>query len=326
MAQHHGRASPKLLPKQWGIGYDMVQKTIEVKTQLAMHHASHPLCRRHRTDLLSLNHKRMNEEFHTDTLFSKYESYSKSTCAQLFTTRSGFVVIYPMTSKPRCVEVWTFLIQDIGIPNKLFCNNAPEMVGLETNFCKATNYYRISLATNEPYTQKQNHTAEGTIGHMCQCWLDIQQQKQVSPRLWQLWGSDEPECFSDGNFIPEVDDVDRYDEYIGAELLFDFLCDDAARGHVIKHVKGEDGQPIGKQSINPILDSRMYTVQLSDGSHHKLSANIIAENLYAQVNEHRHHQLIFQEIIGHQTNAEYDNEMPIKTGLNFHLSKTMKGW
>jgi hypothetical protein len=50
--------------------------------------------------------------------------------------------------------------------------------------------------------------------------------------------ADEPDYFDDGNFIPEVDDVNRYDEYIGTEVLFDFLGDDAARGQVIKHVKG----------------------------------------------------------------------------------------
>jgi hypothetical protein len=61
-------------------------------------------------------------------------------------------------------------------------------------------------------------------------------------------------------------------------LMFDFIGNDVPRGQVIKRVKGEDGQPIGKRYVNPILDSRMYTIQLSDGLHHELSANI-AENL-----------------------------------------------
>jgi hypothetical protein len=60
------------------------------------------------------------------------------------------------------------------------------MVSPETNFCKATNYYKIKQATNKPYTPKQNHIAEGTIGHMRQCWLDIWQQNQVSPWLWDF--------------------------------------------------------------------------------------------------------------------------------------------
>jgi hypothetical protein len=157
-----------------------------VTTQLTLRHATHALRPRYRTDLLSLNHKQINEEFHLDTLFSKYESYSKNTCAQVFTTQSGFVVVYPMTSKSRCAEALTTLVQDVGIPNSLFCDNAPERVGPKTDFCKTTNYYKIKLSTNEPHTPKQNRIAEGTIGHMCWRWLAIQQQKQVSLRLWDF--------------------------------------------------------------------------------------------------------------------------------------------
>jgi hypothetical protein len=124
------------------VGYQIntAQRTIEVTTQLAMCHASHTLHKRYQTDLLLLNHKQMDEEFHTDTLVSKYESYSKNTCAQVFTTQSGFIVIYPMTSKARCAKALMLLIQDLGIPNNLFCDNAPEMISPETSFCKATNY------------------------------------------------------------------------------------------------------------------------------------------------------------------------------------------
>jgi hypothetical protein len=136
--------------------------------------------------------------------------------------------------------------------------------------------------------------------------------------------ADEPNCFDDSGFIPDVDNVDGYDEYIRAELMFDFMGDDAARGRVIKRAKGEDRQPLGTCNSNPILDTRMYTVQLSDGSHHELSANIIAKNLYSQVNEQGHQQLIFWEIIGHRTNEEYTDEMPIKMGSNFHLPKPQR--
>jgi hypothetical protein len=100
----------------------------------------------------------------------------------VFTTQSGFVIMYPM----RCAEALTTLVQDVGIPNSLFCDNAPEMVGHETNFRKTTNYYKIKLLTNEPHTPKQNRIAEGTISHMRWHWLAIQQQKQVSLQLWDF--------------------------------------------------------------------------------------------------------------------------------------------
>jgi hypothetical protein len=53
--------------------------------------------------------------------------------------------------------------------------------------------------------------------------------------------TDEPDCFDDNGFVPDVDNIDTYEEYIRAELMFDFMGDDVTRGQVIKHVKGEDG-------------------------------------------------------------------------------------
>jgi hypothetical protein len=43
-AWHHGKASLELLQKQWGIGYEAAQKTIEVTTQFILRHATHLLC------------------------------------------------------------------------------------------------------------------------------------------------------------------------------------------------------------------------------------------------------------------------------------------
>ena len=42
-----------------------------------------------------------------------------------------------------------------------------------------------------------------------------------------------------------------------------------------------DGNPIGIANDNPILDSRIYVVEWSDGRTEDLMANIIAENLFA---------------------------------------------
>ena len=44
----------------------------------------------------------------------------------------------------------------------------------------------------------------------------------------------------------------------------------------------QDGQPIGRPSNNPLLDSRRYKVEYLDGTTEVLTANIIAENSLAQ--------------------------------------------
>lgn len=48
-------------------------------------------------------------------------------------------------------------------------------------------------------------------------------------------------------------------------------------GKVMKHLKSEEGQPIGKYNDNPLLDTRKYERQLPDRATAAYHANVIAE-------------------------------------------------
>jgi hypothetical protein len=76
---------------------------------------------------------------------------------------------------------------------------------------------------------------------------------------------------------------DAYDQYVGAELLLP-RGDQMVHGKVIKRARGDDVNPIGKRNMNPILDTWEYEVEMPDGSTAEChSANVIAENLFSQV-------------------------------------------
>ncbi|KAL7529028.1 hypothetical protein ACHAWF_007584, partial [Thalassiosira exigua] len=47
---------------------------------------------------------------------------------------------------------------------------------------------------------------------------------------------------------------------------------------VTRRMTDKNGRPIGKAHSNPMLDTRVYEVQLEDGTHEHLMANKIAEN------------------------------------------------
>ena len=52
------------------------------------------------------------------------------------------------------------------------------------------------------------------------------------------------------------EEANVYDEYLGAELYFDVSPDGGPRkGTIRKHLKGEDGCPIGQGHHNPFLDT-----------------------------------------------------------------------
>ena len=82
----------------------------------------------------------------------------------------------------------------------------------------------------------------------------------------------------DNNFTP-----DTYDTYLNMELALpqrDSLEPGMAR--VTKRLKDANSIPIGTADDNPLLETRMYEVEYLDGEHASLSANHIAENLFAQ--------------------------------------------
>ena len=79
----------------------------------------------------------------------------------------------------------------------------------------------------------------------------------------------------DGNGVPHAKECDdeptpiTYDTYIGAEAVLP-KGNDMVSGTVKSRVKHFEGQPIGKADKNPILDTRVYNVQFSDGENTEL--------------------------------------------------------
>jgi hypothetical protein len=111
--------------------------------------------------------------------------------------------------------------------------------------------------------------------------------------------------------IPEADRLhmstpDSFDPYVNMELSLPREQDSAMEfACVLKRKKDSDGNPIGVANDNPILDSRMYVVELSDGRTEELMANIIAENLFSQVNHKGNRYVLLDDIIDHQNTEGY---------------------
>ena len=91
----------------------------------------------------------------------------------------------------------------------------------------------------------------------------------------------------------------------------------------------EEGRPIGSAHSNPLLDSRKYEVEYADGHVEELTANIIAENLFAQVDEEGRRQMMLGAIMDHRVSQE---AIPRSQGtyVNHHGVKrqkmTTRGW
>jgi len=133
------------------------------------------------------------------------------------------------------------------------------------------------------------------------------------------------------NRLPDVDefpdDERGYDQYLNAELMFQ-IGDNFKRGRVVKRARGLNGETFGTASSNPILDSRKYVVQFSDGTEENFLASQIAECMFSQVDSEGNQFLLIDSIVDHKKG---DDAVPIEDGYverhgRRYPKRTTRGW
>jgi hypothetical protein len=112
---------------------------------------------------------------------------------------------------------------------------------------------------------------------------------------------------------PDADDYDEevYSRFTSAEVLlpkggYEYIA------KVLGRKRDDSGNPIGRYHPNPILDTTVHEVQFPDGSIQEYAANILAEALYAQVDDDGNRWLLLKAIVAH----EKDASAPTKAELN----------
>ena len=73
---------------------------------------------------------------------------------------------------------------------------------------------------------------------------------------------------------------------------------------VSKRLRDENGIPIGRANDNLMLDTRVFEVEYSDGYISTMSANAIAECMFAQVDQEGQRLLLLEEIIDHRSTRD----------------------
>jgi hypothetical protein len=132
--------------------------------------------------------------------------------------------------------------------------------------------------------------------------------------------------------IPEADDWDpeSYDKYISAQIFIPKSgTDHDVLGTVIGRKRDIHGNPIARAHSNPILDTRVYQVELPDGHVEEFSANKIAECIYSQLDDEGRQYVLLQEIIDHPTTEEAlpeEERYQVTLNGNIHPKRTTKGW
>jgi hypothetical protein len=131
--------------------------------------------------------------------------------------------------------------------------------------------------------------------------FDISFEKKFGPAINKDDFKDDPEyayfvtptydCYEDDEVSPskmpyiddikEEHDVDTYYQYVGSHVRVP-IGDEIRSGKVVQRKRELDGTVRGRANSNSMLDTRNYVIDCPDGRSDEYTANVIAENMYAQ--------------------------------------------
>lgn len=132
----------------------------------------------------------------------------------------------------------------------------------------------------------------------------------------------------------DEDKVDKDDEVEGPSAFgnAEIFLPHGDRNEIAKVVgrkRNADGNFVGRKHSNPMLDSRIFTVRFPDGDEKDVAYNILAEQLYSQVDEEGNQYHLFQEIVGHRrlkTALDKADQFRINKDGKRIKKKTTSGW
>ena len=140
--------------------------------------------------------------------------------------------------------------------------------------------------------------------------------------------SDEKIPEADQDFTPDVFD----DTYLNKEIALARGAgdsEDVQYGKVTKRLRDAEGRPIGTANENPLLDTREYAVEFLDGHSESITANLIAQHLYSQIDDEGNRHILLDDIIDHRKGMQaIDKEDAFVTMSNGvkRRKQTTQGW
>ena len=122
----------------------------------------------------------------------KCKTLKGKTCAQVYSDGKGYIRTDPMTSKKEAGITLGRFLEDVGVPNKMIYDGAPEQIGPESKFQKIMRKYQIKGHQNEAFTQKNNRAEDG-VRELKRRWKQRLIRRRAPKRVWDfglVWESE----------------------------------------------------------------------------------------------------------------------------------------
>ena len=153
--------TPEVLSRRWGtIGLEAANRTMRATTQAGIRNILAPRGRRVHQRLDHIRFPKLKGRIYGDTMFSTLKSIRGNKAAQVFTNGRGFDHFYPLKSKSLAPEALSSFISDVGIPETIITDNAPEEI--HGDFKKICKRHHIKQKQTVPHCPWSNF-AEASI-------------------------------------------------------------------------------------------------------------------------------------------------------------------
>ncbi len=136
----------------------------------------------------------------------------------------------------------------------------------------------------------------------------------------------------DFDMEPDHEDLEvtpkAHDNYVGVDLLFP-NGGTMTRGRVTARKRDSDGNPKGSSNDNPILDTCEYTVEFDDGDVSKLTANLIAESMYAQCDPDGNQYVLLDSLNDYRrldTTLKLSDQTVVRNDNRTYKKRNTIGW
>ena len=477
----HSVITAEHIARTFNIGLNKAKETLRVTTQKGVRTAQYPLTRRYRVDHLNLHRNYLRGKWYVDWMPSATKSITQ--CKGAFVYSNGtYPEVYPKENNKMgsAAETLQSFCHDVGVPEKLKSDRAPELCGRQSEYAKLAKSKRIDLSYAEPERATQIYQVDIAIRELKKRWHQKMVSKSVPKRLWDFgikhaakvmqmipsrrlnnrtpyevvhnhtpdiseladfdfydlvwiytkkhpgvgdedrelgrwmgvshdigsdmcywvmpvsgvplarttvqhvtrddmldpdiagqieqfneklnarlddtnhaieqidgvsfdykddlpqWDAWDPAYGDDsttptdseyGNMVQEetkdVDDIDdaTYDKFIGATFRLDDSNNGGNLATVKRRVTDINGHMIGKTHPNPLLSTAEYEVELEDGTTDRYFANVIAENIYSQLDTEGQERVVLSEIVDHRK-----DKSAISKENASDKTTTTKGW
>jgi hypothetical protein len=102
--------------------------------------------------------------------------------------------------------------------------------------------------------------------------------------------------------IKEENDVDTYDQYVGAHVRVPIGYEIQSR-KVVRRKRNMDDTVRGRANANSMLDTGTYEIEFPDGRIDEYTSSIIAENMYSQCDIEGRQYNLMEGIVDHKTDG-----------------------